>query len=75
MNDRDEDWLLVEHAQRGEKHAFDLLVTKYQRKLAGLLARFLKNSAEVDDVSQDAFVKAYRALPTFRGGRAFYTWL
>ena len=59
MNDRDEDWLLVERAQRGEKHAFDLLVTKYQRKLAGLLARFLKNPAEVGDVSQDAFVKAY----------------
>lgn len=75
MTDRDEDWLLVERAQRGEKHAFDLLVMKYQRKLARLLSRFLKDPAEVDDVSQDAFVKAYRALPTFRGDSAFYTWL
>lgn len=65
----------MERAQRGEKHAFDLLVMKYQRKLARLLSRFLKDPAEVDDVSQDAFVKAYRALPTFRGDSAFYTWL
>jgi len=71
MNDRDEDWLLVEFAQRGEKHAFDLLVTKYQRRFARLLVRFLKNPAEVDDVSQDALVKAYRTLPTFRGDSAF----
>ena len=75
MNDRDEDWLLVEFAQRGEKHAFDLLVTKYQRRFARLLVRFLKNPAEVDDVSQDALVKAYRTLPTFRGDSALYTWL
>jgi RNA polymerase sigma-70 factor (ECF subfamily) len=75
MTDRDEDWLLVERVQRGEKHAFDLLVVKYQRKLARLLSRFLKDPSEVDDVSQDAFVKAYRALPSFRGDSAFYTWL
>jgi len=75
MSDRDADRLLVERAQRGEKHAFDLLVTKYQRKLARLLSRFIRNPAEVDDVAQDAFIKAYRALPSFRGDSAFYTWL
>jgi len=75
MSDREIDRLLVERAQRGEKHAFDLLVTKYQRKLARLLSRFIRNPAEVDDVAQDAFIKAYRALPSFRGDSAFYTWL
>src|SRR6185369_11561278 len=75
MSDRDADRLLVERAQRGEKHAFDLLVMKYQRKLARLLSRFIRNPAEVDDVAQDAFIKAYRALPSFRGDSAFYTWL
>src|SRR5262249_27383424 len=73
--DREIDRLLVERAQRGEKHAFDLLVAKYQRKLARLLSRFIRNPAEVDDVAQDAFIKAYRALPSFRGDSAFYTWL
>jgi len=75
MSDREVDRLLVERAQRGEKHAFDLLVVKYQRKLARLLSRFIRNPAEVDDVAQDAFIKAYRALPSFRGDSAFYTWL
>ena len=75
MSDRDIDRLLVERAQRGEKHAFDLLVQKYQRKLARLLSRFVRDPAEVEDVSQDAFIKAYRALPSFRGDSAFYTWL
>ena len=75
MSDREADRLLVERAQRGEKHAFDLLVVKYQRKLARLLSRFIRNPAEVDDVAQDAFIKAYRALPSFRGDSAFYTWL
>jgi RNA polymerase sigma-70 factor (ECF subfamily) len=75
MSDREVDRLLVERAQRGEKHAFDLLVAKYQRKLARLLSRFIRNPAEVDDVAQDAFIKAYRALPSFRGDSAFYTWL
>ncbi len=75
MSDREIDRLLVERAQRGEKHAFDLLVVKYQRKLARLLSRFIRNPAEVDDVAQDAFIKAYRALPSFRGDSAFYTWL
>lgn len=75
MSDRDIDRLLVERAQRGEKHAFDLLVQKYQRKLARLLSRFVRDPAEVEDVSQEAFIKAYRALPSFRGDSAFYTWL
>ena len=75
MSDREIDQLLVERAQRGEKHAFELLVAKYQRKLARLLARFIRDPAEVEDVSQEAFIKAYRALPSFRGDSAFYTWL
>jgi RNA polymerase sigma-70 factor (ECF subfamily) len=75
MNDRDLDRQLVERAQRGDKHAFELLVSKYQRKLARLLARFIRDPAEVEDVAQEAFIKAYRALPSFRGDSAFYTWL
>jgi RNA polymerase sigma-70 factor (ECF subfamily) len=59
----------------GDKHAFELLVAKYQRKLARLLSRFIRDAAEVDDVAQEAFIKAYRALPSFRGDSAFYTWL
>lgn len=75
MGDREIDQLLVERAQRGDKHAFELLVAKYQRKLARLLSRFIRDAAEVEDVSQEAFIKAYRALPSFRGESAFYTWL
>ena len=75
MSDREIDQLLVERAQRGEKHAFELLVAKYQRKLGRLLARFIRDPAEVEDVAQEAFIKAYRALPSFRGDSAFYTWL
>ncbi|MGZ9005594.1 MAG: RNA polymerase sigma factor RpoE [Burkholderiales bacterium] len=75
MSDREVDQQLVERAQRGEKHAFELLVIKYQRKLARLLSRFIRDPAEVEDVTQEAFIKAYRALPTFRGDSAFYTWL
>lgn len=75
MSDREIDQLLVERAQRGEKHAFELLVSKYQRKLARLLTRFIRDPAEVEDVAQEAFIKAYRALPSFRGDSAFYTWL
>ena len=75
MSDREIDQHLVERAQRGEKHAFELLVVKYQRKLARLLSRFIRDPAEVEDVTQEAFIKAYRALPTFRGDSAFYTWL
>lgn len=75
MSERDVDQLLVERAQRGEKHAFELLVTKYQRKLVRLISRIVRDPAEVEDVAQEAFIKAYRALPQFRGESAFYTWL
>jgi len=75
MSDREIDQQLVERAQRGDKHAFELLVEKYQRKLARLLSRFVRDPAEVEDVTQEAFIKAYRALPAFRGDSAFYTWL
>jgi RNA polymerase sigma-70 factor (ECF subfamily) len=73
--DRDVDQQLVERAQGGDKQAFDLLVTKYQRKLGRLLSRFIRDPGEVEDVAQEAFIKAYRALPSFRGDSAFYTWL
>jgi RNA polymerase sigma-70 factor (ECF subfamily) len=75
MGDREIDQALVERAQRGDKHAFELLVSKYQRKLARLLSRFIRDPAEIEDVAQEAFIKAYRALPSFRGESAFYTWL
>jgi RNA polymerase sigma-70 factor (ECF subfamily) len=75
MSVREVDQQLVERAQRGDKKAFELLVSKYQRKLARLLSRFIRDAAEVEDVTQEAFIKAYRALPTFRGDSAFYTWL
>src|ERR1700716_2854306 len=75
MGDREVAQQLVERAQRGDKHAFELLVAKYQRKLGRLLSRFIRDPAEVEDVAQEAFIKAYRALPSFRGDSAFYTWL
>ena len=75
MGDREIDQELVERAQRGDKRAYGLLVEKYQRKLARLLSRFVRDPAEVEDVTQEAFIKAYRALPKFRGDSAFYTWL
>ena len=67
MGDREVDRQLVERAQRGDKKAFELLVVKYQRKLARLLSRFIRDASEVEDVTQETFIKAYRALPTFRG--------
>jgi RNA polymerase sigma-70 factor (ECF subfamily) len=75
MTERDVDQQLVERVQRGDKQAFDLLVSKYQRKLGRLISRFVRDPAEAEDVTQDAFIKAYRALPGFRGESAFYTWL
>ncbi len=75
MGDREIDQQLVERAQRGDKRAFDLLVIKYQRKLARLLSQFIRDAAEVEDVVQETFIKAYRSLPSFRGESAFYTWL
>ncbi len=75
MGDREIDQQLVERVQHGDKHAFDLLVIKYQRKLARLLSQFIRDAAEVEDIAQETFIKAYRALPSFRGESAFYTWL
>ena len=75
MGDREVDQQLVERAQTGDKRAFELLVMKYQRKLGRLLSRLVRDPAEVEDVAQEAFIKAYRALPSFRGDSAFYTWL
>lgn len=75
MNARDADRELVARAQRGDKQAFGLLVEKYERKLARLLQRLIREPAEVEDVAQEAFIRAYRALPSFRGDSAFYTWL
>ena len=75
MSEREIDQILVERAQAGDRHAFDQLVSKYQRKLGRLLSRFIRDSAEIEDVTQEAFIKAYRALPSFRGDSAFYTWL
>ena len=75
MADREVDQQLVERAQRGDKRAFELLVVKYQRKLGRLLSRLVRDPGEVEDVTQEAFIKAYRALPSFRGDSAFYTWL
>ena len=75
MGDREIDQELVLRAQRGDKRAYELLVMKYQRKLGRLLSRWVRDPAEVEDVTQEAFIKAYRALPSFRGDSAFYTWL
>ncbi|MEA3274523.1 MAG: RNA polymerase sigma factor RpoE [Pseudomonadota bacterium] len=75
MSDRRADQELVSRAQEGDKRAFDLLVLKYQQKVAGLISRYIRDSSEIMDVTQEAFLKAYRALPRFRGESAFYTWL
>lgn len=75
MSERDVDAELVARVQRGDKQAFDLLVLKYQRKIMRLLSRMIRDPGEIEDVAQEAFIKAYRALPQFRGESAFYTWL
>ena len=69
------DRLLVERVQQGDKSAFDLLVLKYQHKIVKLVMRYVRDPAEAQDVTQEAFIKAYRALPKFRGDSAFYTWM
>lgn len=74
-SEREVDAELVARVQRGDKRAFDLLVLKYQRKVIRLLSRMIRNPGDVEDVAQEAFIKAYRALPQFRGDSAFYTWL
>ncbi len=75
MSDNDSDRELVERVQRGERKAFDLLVLKYQHRIAKLIARYVHDPSEVLDVAQEAFIKAYRAIPKFRGDSAFYTWM
>jgi RNA polymerase sigma-70 factor (ECF subfamily) len=75
MSERDVDAKLVARVQAGDKAAFDLLVLKYQRKILRLLSRMLRDQSEIEDVMQESFIKAYRALPQFRGDSAFYTWL
>ena len=75
MDERQIDQELVERAQQGDTKAFEMLVVKYNRRLGRLLSRFIKDEHEVNDVVQESFIKAYRALPNFRGDSAFYTWL
>lgn len=72
---KETDHQLVERVKRGDKRAYDLLVAKYQHKIVGLVSRYLRDQDEVMDVTQEAFIKAFRALPRFRGDSAFYTWL
>ena len=75
MSEQDIDRQLVERARTGDKRAFELLVEKYQRRLLRLLSRMVRNQDEIEDIAQETFIKAYRALPQFRGDAAFYTWL
>ena len=75
MSDREVDQQLVVRAQSGDKRAFELLVIKYQRKVERLLSRIVRDQTEIEDITQEAFIKAYRALANFRGESAFYTWL
>jgi len=75
MSDREIDLLLVERVRQGDKQAFGILVEKYQRKLLRLLSRMVRDQHEIEDIAQEAFIKAYKALPQFRGDAAFYTWL
>ena len=75
MGTRETDQQLVERAQKGDTRAFDLLVKKYQHKIIGLIGRYVHDHSEVQDVAQEAFIKAYRALGKFRSESAFYTWM
>lgn len=75
MSEQLTDQALIERVQNGDKQAFNLLVVKYQNKVCNLISRYVSNSGDVPDVAQEAFIKAYRALPGFRGESAFYTWL
>ncbi|GMR18342.1 MAG: RNA polymerase sigma factor RpoE [Gammaproteobacteria bacterium] len=75
MAERRADEILVQRVQKGDKAAFDLLVRKYQQRVSNLISRFIYDRTEVEDVTQEAFIKAYRALKNFRGDSAFYTWL
>ncbi|MCO4320575.1 RNA polymerase sigma factor RpoE [Aliidiomarina quisquiliarum] len=75
MTEQEIDQQLVERVQQGDQRAFDVLVKKYQHRIMALVARYVKQPGDVADVTQEAFIKAYRALPNFRGDSAFYTWL
>lgn len=75
MSNIEADKALIERVKKGDKAAFDLLVIKYQSRIINLVMRFVRNQADAMDVTQEAFIKAYRALPNFRGDSAFYTWL
>lgn len=75
MSEQEIDQQLVERVQQGDQAAFDILVIKYQHKIMSLISRYVKQPGDVADVAQEAFIKAYRALPNFRGESAFYTWL
>ena len=75
MSEQMTDQQLVEKVQQGDKQAYNLLVLKYQNRVTNLVARYVKNTGDIADVTQEAFIKAYRALPNFRGESAFYTWL
>ena len=75
MSNEPTDKQLVKRVQKGDKGAFDLLVLKYQHKIVNLVMRYVRDSETALDITQDAFIKAYRALPRFRGDSAFYTWL
>ncbi|HUO82941.1 MAG TPA: RNA polymerase sigma factor RpoE [Gammaproteobacteria bacterium] len=75
MGNRANDQMLVDRVQQGDKSAFDLLVLKYQHKIIKLIMRYVRDPTEALDVAQEAFLKAYRAIPSFRGDSAFYTWL
>jgi RNA polymerase sigma-70 factor (ECF subfamily) len=72
---KDTDKELVRRVQKGDRYAFDLLFSRYQHKILNLVSRYLKDPQDVEDVTQEAFIKAFRALPRFRGESAFYTWL
>lgn len=75
MSEAQVDQLLVERVQKGDKRAFDLLINKYQHRIVSLVARYVSDQSEAQDVAQEAFIKAYRAIERFRGDSAFYTWL
>jgi len=75
MSEAQVDQLLVERVQKGDKKAFDLLISKYQHRIVSLVARYVSDQTEALDVAQEAFIKAYRAIDRFRGDSAFYTWL
>mgnify|MGYP001828631740 FL=1 len=75
MSEAQVDQLLVERVQKGDKRAFDLLISKYQHRIVSLVARYVSDPSEAQDVAQEAFIKAYRAIDRFRGDSAFYTWL